>query len=143
MTVSAIADIRLKKGMAAFVKSNYSLDKIYKSRISLEKNSKLTMAIPTNRPGHRATDLPDWGPTFTKRFQHSSSIHITYYLEFNLGQSKIISRDKLLNGNWYYIFSSLTKFILTILQIKIGTIWETLSKQFRKICCTIFNQISI
>ena len=66
MTVSAIADIRLKKGMAAFVKSNYSLDKIYKSRISLEKNSNLTMANPTNRPGHRATDLPDWGPTLKK-----------------------------------------------------------------------------
>ena len=56
---------------------------------------KLTMAISTNRPGHRATDLSDWGPTLKKKFQHSSGIHITYYLEFNLGQSKTVSRDKL------------------------------------------------
>ena len=57
------------------------------------------MAISTNRPGHRATNLSDRGPTFKKRFQHSSSIHITYYVKFNLEQSKISSRDKLLNGN--------------------------------------------
>ena len=55
---------------------------------------KLTMAI-SNRPGHRATDLSDWGRTLKKKFQHSSSIHITYYLEFNLRQSKTVSRDKL------------------------------------------------
>ena len=26
------------------------------------------MAISTNKPGHRTTDLPDWGPTFQKTF---------------------------------------------------------------------------
>ena len=26
------------------------------------------MAISTNRPGHRATDLSDWGPTLKKSF---------------------------------------------------------------------------
>ena len=57
------------------------------------------MAISTNRPGHRATDVSGWGLLFKKRLQHSSSIHVTYYLEFNLGQSKIVSRDELLNGN--------------------------------------------
>ena len=46
----------------------------------------LYMAITTNRPSHRATDVSGWGPTFKKKLQHSSSIHITYYLEFNLGQ---------------------------------------------------------
>ena len=122
MIVSVIADIWLKNGMTALVKSNYSLDKIYKLRISLENNSKLTIAISTNRPDHCATDLSDWRPTFKKRFQYSSSIHITYYLEFSLGQLKIVSRDKLINGNWSYIFFSLTKFILTILQITNGTI---------------------
>ena len=49
------------------------------------------------------------GLLLKKRFQHSWSIHITYYLEFNLWQSKIVSRDKLLNGNWAS-FSSLVYF---------------------------------
>ena len=80
------------------------------------------MTISTNKPGHRTTDLPDWGPTFQKTisafFQHP------YHLlpGIQLGASQIISRDKLLNGNWSYIFSSLTKFILTILEITNGTI---------------------
>ena len=59
----------------------------------------LTKAISSNRPGHRATDVIDCGPTFKERFQHYSSIQITCYLEFHSGQLKIVSRDKLLSGN--------------------------------------------
>ena len=76
------------------LKKRYSLN-----RFLLTKNCVTIMAISTNRPGHRASDAADWGPTLKKKLQHSSSIHITYYMEFNFEQSKIVSGDKFLNGN--------------------------------------------
>ena len=49
------------------------------------------------------------GLLFKKGFQHSSSIHVTYYVEVNLGQSKIVWREKLLNGKWSYHFFQFNK----------------------------------
>ena len=57
------------------------------------------MAISTNRPGRRATDVSDWGPTFLKKgcsILQASTSPITWN---PLGAIKIVSRDKLLNQN--------------------------------------------
>ena len=58
-----------------------------------------SMVISTNRPGHRETDLSDLGSTFKKKI--SAIFKHPHYLlpGIQLGQSKIVPRDKLLNGN--------------------------------------------
>ena len=57
------------------------------------------MTISINRPGHRATDVSDWGPTFLKKgcsILQASTSPITWN---PLEAIKIVSRDKLLNQN--------------------------------------------
>ena len=58
-----------------------------------------SIAISTNRTGHRATDVSHWRPTLIKKvsafFKHPHHL----LPQIHLGHSKIVSKDKLLNGN--------------------------------------------
>ena len=56
------------------------------------------MAISTNRPRHLATDVSDWGPTFQKMVSTFFK-HPRHLLPGILRRTKIVSRDKSLNGN--------------------------------------------
>ena len=95
------------------------------------------------RPHYNGNDVSDWGPANKKRCQYFPSTQVTFYLEFHLRHWKIVSREKLLNGNWFHhIFHARQSFWWASYQLQMVWYAKRYQNNFAKYLAPFSVQIS-